>query len=86
MSASPAHDDPGQSVSASPTLRDEPIDLPLQEKSKENPNPEAESDDPVNDTQPPSRHNSNESTAAVHDEDVFIVDWEGPDDPENPKK
>lgn len=83
----PASPEPGYPVSASPTLRDEPIDLPLQEKSKEQPNPEAEPDDQSTGvTQPPPRHNSGETTADGHDTDVLIVDWEGPDDPENPKK
>lgn len=79
--------DPG--VSATPTLRDEPldVDLPLQEKNPKNPNPEAKPDaDAEQPRVEPAREVDPRSGDGEDDKDVLIVDWEGPDDPQNPKK
>lgn len=69
----PPHASARQSASETPTLHEEhePIDVPLKEKRPEDPNPEAKLD------QPP------QPSAEVAD--VYIVDWDGPDDPENPR-
>lgn len=73
----PLHDSARHSASETPTLHEEsvgrePLDVSLNEKRPEDPNPEAEPDKPP--------HHSLES------QDVYIVDWDGPDDPENPRK
>ena len=74
-----------QGVSATPTLHDEPVDVPLQEKSPKNANPEAGSDVDVEDEP------RVEAARAVEekdngDGDMLIVDWDGPEDPQNPRK
>ena len=70
-------------ASATPTLQDEPIDVPSREKNPKNSNPEAGPDDDVEDEPhaDPAREVVDEN-----DENVLIVDWDGPDDPQNPKK
>jgi len=71
--------DPAGSKSATPTLYENaPADAPLKEKPEKDPNPEAASDDDV--TSPSSPVDPNQS-----DNDTLIVDWDGPDDPANPK-
>lgn len=75
--------DPG--VSATPTLRDEPVDVPLHEKNEKNPNPERK---PDADAERPHVEVAREVNpdSGMDEKDVLIVDWDGPDDPENPKK
>lgn len=71
----------GHPASTSPTLRNEPVDVQVPRKSELQPSPESD-DQTIEDEE--------ESTTHVHgdaaDPDVLIVDWDGPDDPENPKK
>ncbi len=93
MSSTPATSQPnGTGHSASdtptPTLREEPVDIPLKEKSPGNPNPEAEPDEDEGGNQKNAQGKRASDVSAVDEdkEDVLIVDWEGPDDPENPKK
>ena len=80
-----------QGVSATPTLRDEPLDAPLQEKGKKNPCAEADPDDD-DDIEPAPRADTEAVAGSAHegdgdgDDDVLIVDWDGPDDPQNPRK
>ncbi|KAI0077547.1 MFS polyamine transporter [Panus rudis PR-1116 ss-1] len=70
-------DSPGNSTSATPTLRGEDaVDVPLKQKSPEHPNPEA---------QPDTSDSERQSTFDQNDPNVTIVDWDGPNDPQNPK-
>lgn len=55
---------------------DDTTDIPLQERSEKDPNSKAKTDDIVRTTEEP----------AGQDVDVLVVDWEGPNDPQNPKK
>ena len=73
--------DPG--ASATPTLRDEPCDVPLQGKNPKHPKSEEEPGEDIEDE--PSVQSPKEVDQRS-ESDVLIVDWEGPDDPENPKK
>ena len=100
MSASPSahskrlttasHDQ--EPMSGTPTLRDEPVDVPLQERSGKHLNPEAQPDKRVAQKYPAgSSANSmvrtqTQSVEGDSDTEVLIVDWDGPNDPENPKK
>jgi hypothetical protein len=71
------------------TLHEEPVDIPLQDKSVAHPNPEAEPDNNEVDREiqlNKKRELETTTTAEEEDPEVLIVDWEGPDDPENPKK
>lgn len=64
-------------TSRTPTLQgNDPVDVPLQEKSENNSNPEA----------PPDETPQTSTTSDQHSKDVLIVDWDGPDDPQNPQK
>ena len=61
-------------TSVTPTLHDEPLDTPTEKGKPERSLPAS----------PPKVTNGIDS-AKIH-EDVLIVDWDGPDDPQNPKK
>ncbi|KAI0703412.1 MFS polyamine transporter [Cytidiella melzeri] len=80
---------PSTSQSASdtptPTLHEEHIDVPLKEKSQGDPNPEARIDEGDSDARLKQKRESEVSASESDTSDVIIVDWEGPDDPENPK-
>ncbi len=74
-----------QGASAIPTLREEPVpvDLPLKEKPPgKHPDPEAQPDDEIE--QPEETEQVEGRTAG--EKNVLIVDWKGPDDPQNPQK
>lgn len=76
-------------TSGTPTLRDEPVDLPLKEKSARDPNPEARPDEGGDEQYPEGETESRTPQTSSHEEgdkDVLIVDWDGPNDPENPRK
>ena len=74
-----------QGVSATPTLHDEPVDVPLQEKSTKNASPEGGPDDDVEDEPQvePARPVEEKDNSGG---DILIVDWDGPEDPQNPRK
>lgn len=70
--------------SASPTIHEEPGILKHVETSTAT---QAESDPPNNYSEKGEQaREEEESTRSTTDEDVVIVNWEGPDDPQNPKK
>ncbi len=71
-----------QGASATPTLREEPVDVPLKEKSPKHPDPEAQPDDEIEHAEETEQVEGR----TAGEKDVLIVDWEGPDDPQNPKK
>ena len=66
------------SVSRTPTLLGgddvEHVDVPLQEKNEKVSDPKALPDQ------------SESSTDPGQSKDIHIVDWDGPDDPQNPKR
>ncbi|KAK7689627.1 hypothetical protein QCA50_007420 [Cerrena zonata] len=63
-------------ASRTPTLHgNDPVDIPLQEKSEQKSNPEAPPDDDLQASDP----------LDTQSKDILIVDWDGPDDPQNPK-
>ena len=68
-------------ASGTPTLRDAPVDIPLKEKSEKNSDSEAGPDEDVEEV---LEDGTTSRTGSV--KDVLIVDWDGPNDPENPKK
>ncbi|PSS29845.1 hypothetical protein PHLCEN_2v2660 [Hermanssonia centrifuga] len=70
-----------QGASATPTLREEPVDVPLKEKSPKHPDPEAQPDDEIEHAEETEQVEGR----TAGEQDVLIVDWEGPDDPQNPK-
>ena len=72
-----------QGTSVTPTLHDEPLDAPI-EKSTQHTDPEHEDGSEKNNLPPLGLVNEKGNTK--NDEDVLIVDWDGPDDPQNPKK
>ncbi|KAI0338723.1 MFS polyamine transporter [Trametopsis cervina] len=82
---------PSPSVDRTPTatLRgDDPVDVPLNEKTSADPNPEARLDSGEgNGRNTPSRRRQSDATVeeTSEQEGVLLVDWEGPNDPENPK-
>jgi hypothetical protein len=57
--------------------------MPLQEKSAKDPNPEAAPDRGVPERFP---EDSAPSPRSESEKDVLVIDWDGPNDPENPKK
>lgn len=65
-------------ASGTPTLRDAPVDMPVKEKSEKDSNPEATVDEATDE--------GHTASGTTSDRDVLIVDWDGPNDPENPKK
>lgn len=69
-------------TSVTPTLHDEPLDPPI-EKTTQHSDPEH--DEPSNSNSIPLGV-MNEKQNVKSDEDILIVDWDGPDDPQNPKK
>lgn len=74
-------------MSGTPTLHDEPVDMPLKEKSEKDPNPEAAPDRGVEERFPEDNAPSPKPERTEADaSDVLIVDWDGPNDPENPRK
>lgn len=76
---------PEPGASTTPTLHDEPVDVPLKEKSAHKTDPEASPDNDigVHTDSASSRTGAGDDAGAS---DVLLVDWNGPDDPENPKK
>ena len=74
------------STSAAPSLEDELLEsLPIAEKTIARPNSEASSDKDKD-----AAHDSNKTSvkeAGGSDEsDELTIDWDGPNDPQNPKK
>ena len=67
-------------ISGTTTLHDEPVDMPLKEKLPVDPNPEAAPDRGIDNAPSPRAQD------AQGGQDVIIVNWDGPNDPENPKK
>ena len=61
-------------TSVTPTLHDEPLDTATEKGATEGSLPTS-----------PSEVTNRIDSAKTH-EDVLIVDWDGPDDPQNPKK
>lgn len=87
MAAPPTLRESGNFTSATPTLHDQPVDIPMREKSQKHPDPEGEQEKSTPEAQrTPSGHAWSGTTAEDGDPDVLIVDWDGPNDPENPKK
>lgn len=60
--------------------------MPLQEKSTKDPNPEAAPDRGVREKYPEGEHVTGETSTHASANDAIVVDWDGPDDPENPRK
>lgn len=73
----PGHLSEDPDASRTPTLHgNDPVDVPLQEKSEQKSNPEAPPDEDLQASDP----------LDTQSKDILIVDWDGPDDPQNPKK
>ncbi len=72
-----------QGASATPTLHDEPLDEPLPEKGSKILNADADLEDAP---QVGSASAVDPESNGGDDGDVLIVDWDGPDDPHNPRK
>lgn len=92
LMSSPHHNFLGQqsldpSVSATPTLQNPPDRIPLHEKDAKIPKCEHK---PVTNTEQPASQvemaREVVSDSVMDDKGVLIIDWGGPDDPENPKK
>ncbi|EKM55131.1 uncharacterized protein PHACADRAFT_255538 [Phanerochaete carnosa HHB-10118-sp] len=78
-----AHGQSSEPLSGTPTLHNEPIDVPLREKSATDPNPETAPDRGVREEYPEGETASGDTHISTSD--TIVVDWNGPDDPENPK-
>ncbi|GJE90729.1 MFS polyamine transporter [Phanerochaete sordida] len=81
----PSRRNSNEPLSGTPTLHDEPIDVPLREKSPKDPNPEAAPDNSAREEYPEGESASEAPTENAAADGAIIVDWNGPDDPENPK-
>ena len=92
MSTPKSHSESGDqkasdaSASTAPTLEDELLDLPIAEKTPTGPNIEGS---PQKEKGVEVEVSANEAGVREADRDEneeLVVDWDGPNDPQNPKK